>query len=529
MARTAQTAGLGRAIYHIQRFVDHAGQPATRVRHSRRNEPIPTDFHAQPVFTFQIYTTFPVEFDERPAKRVHDIFDAERTILTDLIDYVGSLDVQRPDPIWELYVEQQCPLDCVEHQRREIAHRKARREYTSIPPIPKVVRNWAYDHDGKTGFIIVVDSDSFKAGMNGTPGPLWVHFDRKFPSKISWEPRLRLDDPDIPDDNPEDVNSDIPTNDMLWSPRAQRILPERVEARFLRIQLVGEMRYDLGYMCFFSCATEDPPSPVQDTMDICWDEDEGTPDDEREMYTQDIITTLQNAAGRLSLDVFNIQKSAETETIISNVAVISDPDLRYVIYVPFLHQFGMDNKLEQVATAFTYEITSRLSGKKTVSFEFCKPPSNTLTSALTAYRARSGPEDYIGAVTTFPNESCDNDKEDSVFVRAHPIARGEQALENDPALGRFEPYRTFLVVLDRPDFSQIRGGVLFLLADGGKGRPDADANQDRPPRMKVENQDYTEMELWRCAGMDEVARRLQMIWGGEEWEEGKEDQAKPEQ
>ena len=51
---------------------------------------------------------------------------------------------------------------------------------------------------------------------------------------------------------------------------------------------------------------------------------------------------------------------------------------------------------------------------------------------------------------------------------------------------------------------------MFLLADGGKAKPNVDG-EDLPPSMKPELQNYVEIELWRCAGMDEVARRLQMV------------------
>ncbi|KAF1356706.1 hypothetical protein BDV97DRAFT_342474 [Delphinella strobiligena] len=511
MVRTAQTAGLSeRDIYHIQNFVDHAGQPATRIRHSSRNEPIPTDYHAQPVFTFQVYTTFSLDLDERPAKRGFNAFDAERTILTDLIDYVGSLvagNAQRPEPLWELYTDQQGAFECVEHQRREIAHRKSKRDDKSIPPIPQVVESLA--SDDKTGFIIVIDSDNFKVGQNGAQGPLWVHFERRFPSKISWEPRLRLDD-----------DPDIPDNGIFGSLQALKILPERVDAMFLRIQRVEEMHSSLGMMYFSSCLPSDPPSSVQDTMDIRWDEDEGTPDDECANHTEDAITTLQIAAARLSFENFDIRRQAETHITISNVPETSEPDLRYVVLVPFLDQPGLGSNSEEVATAFTHEITSRLSEKKTISFEFCKPPFKTLWSQLASYRTREYPDDYIGALTTFSNDK--SGREDATTVRAYPIARTELAQDNDPERILFEPYRTFLVVLDRPNFSQDKGGVLFLLADGGKSKPDA--NQDEAPSMKAEHQDYFEMSVWRCAGMDEVARRLQMVWGGVEWEQRKEDQ-----
>lgn len=517
MARTAQTAGLSRRdIYHTQAFTDHAGQSATRVRRSSPDEPIPTDFHAKPVFVFQVYITIPLDLEERSAKRsriASSSSAAEPTLLTDLVDYIGlsvADGAQRPQPIWEIYAEQQGIFECVEHQRREIAYRKARREDPSIPPIPKVLPS-VYTRD-KTGFVIVIDSDNFMAGLippaseGGDQGPLWVSMDRKFPSQISWEPRLRLEA------DPETMASGI-----FGPPEVPTVLPQRVDATFQRIQRLNEMHSNMGMMYFSSCTPSDPPSSVQGTMDVCWDEDEGAPDDEGATYTEDAITTLRNLAARLSLDDFNVSRLNTTDIIITNVDGSSEPDLRYVIYVPFLHLPGMGDTLEQAANAFTHEVTSRFSEKKTVSFEFCKPPSKSLSSILKAQREKDEPEDYIGALTTFPND------EGSTRIRAHPIALTEHANENDPARVGFEPYRTFIVVLERPDFSQVEGSVLFLLADGGKHKPSADS--ELPQSMKPEFHDYVEMQLWRCAGMDEVARRLQMVWGGVRWEQGAEEES----
>jgi len=479
----------------------------------------------QPVFALQIYITVSLDLDERSAKRSRTAdrssSDGEtRTSVTELIDYVGqqvASEAQRPPPLWEIYAEQPSVFECVQHQRREIAHRKAKRDDRSIPPIPKVVQG---PHGGgKTGFLIVIDSLDFKAGVSSTTavdnkeggprGPLWVHFERKFPSAISWEPRLRLE-----------TDPDTMAAGIFGPPETPTVLAERVDGTFLRIQRTEEMRSSLAMMYASSCKPSDPPLLVQDMMNVGWSEDEGAPDAELAHAAEDAMATIQSLAAGLSAEDYSVDKPSTTDIIISNSAgPPKDPDLRYVIYVPFLHQDGMGDQLEQVAKAFTSEITSRLRGeKKTVSFEFCKPPSDDLGSILAVHRETyQSQENYIGAFTTFPN---DNDEESPVRIRAHPTARTEHAEENDPAKSSSEPYRTFAVVLESPDFCHRPGRVLFLLADGGKPKPDADRAEDVYPSMKAELQDYVEMELWRCAGMDEVARRLQMVWGGVKWEPG---------
>ncbi|KAK4540674.1 hypothetical protein LTR36_009005 [Oleoguttula mirabilis] len=492
MARTKQTArrsSEGTDPYHTQAFTDHAGRTATRVRNSLTSVPILHDFRAQPVFVFQIYTTIPLDMSERLPTTKFPVRGTERTVLTDLVNYVSSMvasDAQRPEPVWEIYAEQASFYDCVDHQRREIAHRKARRNDHSIPPIPKLERHFGL-HGEMTGFLITIDSLDFKAGFwpdVDDPGPLWVHFERKFPSAISWEPRLRLDgDPEIM------------ASGVFGPPETPKCYPRGLAG------LYGP-----------SYHPNDPRGPVQDEMDVAWDEDEGTPDSERTGYAEVAIAALESLAAGLSLNDCNIDMAVPTDIIISNCVGNSEPDLRYVIYVPFLHQPGMGDKLEQVAMAFTHQITSRLSGHKTISFEFCKPPYRDIASILAIHRDRFQAEGYIGALTTFPDKS--DERSSAGCVRAHPIARTEGAEENDPAKADYEPYRTFAVVVESARFSHEPGCVLFLHADGGKFKPERD--QDIPTSMRDEFQDYVEMQLWRCAGMDEVARRLQMVWGGVE-------------
>ena len=161
---------------------------------------------------------------------------------------------------------------------------------------------------------------------------------------------------------------------------------------------------------------------------------------------------------------------------------------------------------EEAAKAFTQAVTSRFSGElpKTLHFEIHQPTSAAKTSMLRHYQSCGYPSDFTGRLTTFPNRAGEaNQKE----MRAHPIARPEYAVHNDPEAVEFEPYRTFLIILEEADFLTVPGRVLFLLADGGKYEV-----EDEP------DQDYPETLLWRCAGIEEVSRRLQMRWGGVKWE-----------
>lgn len=70
-----------------------------------------------------------------------------------------------------------------------------------------------------------------------------------------------------------------------------------------------------------------------------------------------------------------------------------------------------------------------------------------------------------------------------------------------------EPYKVFAVVLDKPDFIN-ENGVLFILTDGGKmiAEPTNETTDEPGPYS-----DYYETQVWRSAGMAEVARRLGML------------------
>lgn len=67
-----------------------------------------------------------------------------------------------------------------------------------------------------------------------------------------------------------------------------------------------------------------------------------------------------------------------------------------------------------------------------------------------------------------------------------------------------ESYDTFMVILDKADFV-VSSGVLFLLANERKYRTQSSDIEDSS------DLDYVETQVWRSAGMEEVARRLGML------------------
>ncbi|KAJ5922317.1 hypothetical protein N7516_010020 [Penicillium verrucosum] len=90
-------------------------------------------------------------------------------------------------------------LACVEHQRREIAYRKCLHAQTENSPevLPLLIPTLraSTQNDFGSGFCILLTSESYQAGFDaeerndlGT-GPLWIIFNRKFPSEI---PKLSM-------------------------------------------------------------------------------------------------------------------------------------------------------------------------------------------------------------------------------------------------------------------------------------------------------------------------------------------------
>ena len=500
MARSKQTAQPDgdRSVLHKKTFVDHGGQPATRVRYGTSESSLPDNFQDQPVFCFQVYTTIPLEApddgDGPSTKRTKTSQSADGSVsanLEQLIAYLGYdlSDSQRPSPVYEVYVPQADALACVEHQRREIAHRKSHRSNPETYLIPKVSKGLAHDHR-RSGFALVITSESYHDQIHQLPrdhvdskGPLWIWFDRRFPCATSVEPSQRFEiDPDALGLDPDEV----------------KILPEKMEIECQRTQRTATMQYRLSQILFQSFSPGE--GKPEDLMTLALEEDEGSSDAKA---SEDTLEALGSMASQLSLESFSVDQSGQ-KVLITNCTAPGEPDLRYIVYAAFLDQPGMEeHTLEQVGSAFTSAIVSRLSRSKTVSFSFHKPDKPTWSSVLSGHKkiSESKPEDYFGALYQYP--------QDDAPTRIYPCTRQEM-LPTDCA---FESYKTFIIVLDKPDFADA-AGVLFLLEDGGKQKQKLG---DEHGFFGGPTFDYDDMLVLRSAGMNEVAKRLAMdISQGEE-------------
>ena len=471
MARTEQTARKGgRYVWHQRNFIDHAGEQAMSVCWSHE-EPDPPDEPPKPPFSLQIYSTTRLEGD-----------------FPSLAQYLGSgIDSQGCCIYFDIYAEKSDLFCCVEHQRHEIAYRKAQANASTlqaIRPIPKVSRD-AFTDPRRHGFLIVITSDAYRNtsaphDFVDPTGPLWVHFDRKFPHKSCIDVSSRLE------------VEPVSTMRSLGIPLEEiDVLPEKIEIIAERIQQTSNIPNSLSTLYGISLLEYGRP-------DYGLDEDEGLPTDP--LITHGDKLSLQ--AQSLMLADFQVINGPRDAVTIISASISSSPDLRYLVYAPFLHYPGVKDSLESTGKLFSASITSHLPSGKTIHFEFQKPQEATLSSALALHRTQmtSRPNMSVGAIHRIKTKP---DIIPRTPTRIYPCTQNEQR----PFFPQIERYKTFLVVLDKPNFIE-ENGVLFLMTDGGKFMKHS---WDEFEISGGPSSDYLETQVWRSAGIAEVARRLGML------------------
>ncbi|KAJ5795709.1 uncharacterized protein N7518_004249 [Penicillium psychrosexuale] len=223
-------------------------------------------------------------------------------------------------------------------------------------------------------------------------------------------------------------------------------------------------------------------------FDYGLDEDEGEPSLAYQPPALEVVESLHRKADSLHHGDFNLQSPSEGSVVITShpTTTSPEPDLRYIIHIAFPHkQLGLE--LMPIAQAFTAAIIDNIPRGKTISFEFFSA-SQSLGAILASHRdlIKSRPEVAIGAVhqdgRTFPQDRMQN------YI---PGVR--------------EPYRSFFVTLDRPDFLT-EPGVLFFLTDGNQITDEAIQNISNLCGPKDERGDYAVYQVWRSTGMAEVAQ-----------------------
>jgi hypothetical protein len=189
----------------------------------------------------------------------------------------------------------------------------------------------------------------------------------------------------------------------------------------------------------------------------------------------------------------------------------SEPGLQYVIYVSFAHS---SSQLQSIAPAFTVAIAENLPSEKKINFKFHSASCQSLNAILASHRdvMNARPEMVMGAYKS-TNESASTPQASGSESQTRIFPQHRQDDYTKIALRQREPYRTFFIIIDRPDFLTAPG-VLFLLTDGNENTDEWKKIQiQNIPQLAAVNErgDYWVYQVWQSVGMREVARRLAML------------------
>ncbi|GKZ18428.1 hypothetical protein AbraIFM66951_000987 [Aspergillus brasiliensis] len=465
MARNKNIPQFRRYQWTAQYYKDYALQPAALLVY-KATTPEPDAIH--PAFAIQVYTTIPLN-------REND--------LSAICQYLSREVTSTPWPAFEFYCTPQTDVfACVEHQRREIFHRKdisPSRDDGLFPGIAKVVLSREDPHF--QGFILVITSYSFRnypypcyPDREAETGPLYVNFDRWFPHKA------RVDLP-----------SPKPDEDEGWG---EEIWPEREELVVCKCRDIFHVRRELASLHIRSQRDD----VIEDYVyDYGLGEDEGDPNRLVQPPTPQVVEGWQRRADSLPLEIAIVPPSSDKGIVVLTSGAIPtpEPELRYIIYVTFAHHSEDPLTLQTIGRAFTAAILENLPKGTTVHFEFYSAPNRSLSATLSSHRELMKSRPEVGVAVSQP-----------VFgqmARKFP----QKGYNRDNPSNR-EPYQTFFVVLDRPDF--LTGpGVLFFLTGG-----DELTDEARQTGFYLERNlpcDYTMFRVWRSVGIHEVAQRLAML------------------
>ncbi|GKZ33627.1 hypothetical protein AbraIFM66950_003536 [Aspergillus brasiliensis] len=466
MARNKNTLQLKRRQWTIQHYQDHASQPAALLVY-KATTPEPEAIHA--AFAIQVYTTVPLD---------------EENDLIAICQYLSREVSSSPWPSFEIYSTPQTDVfACVEHQRREIFHRKdisPSRDDGLFPGIAKVVLSKEDPHF--QGFVLVITSYSFRDYLHypdyeAETGPLFVNFDRCFPHQAS-----------------VDLPSPKHDNDEEWE---QGIWPEREDLVVCKCRDIYHMRRQLASLHIRSQRDDVMEDYV---YDYGLGEDEGDPSRLVEPPRPEVVEAWQRRADSLPVDIAVVQPSSDKGPVVlmSGAVPTLDPELRYIIYVTFAHSKENPLMLLTIGRAFTAAILESLPEGTTVHFEFHSAPNRSLGATLSSHRELMKSRPDVGVAVSRPASGQS--------ARKFP----QKGYNRDNPRHR-EPYRTFLVVLDRPDF--LTGpGVLFFLTDGDEITDEAMRTVYKLHFECDQPGDYDMFRVWRTVGIHEAAQRLAMIY-----------------
>ncbi|KAJ6012425.1 hypothetical protein N7522_002780 [Penicillium canescens] len=460
MARTAQVARdpSEQPRRWIQReYADHDGNTVILGKFANENQFYrPEEGEA---YRLQVYSTTPIQPEEFKKLYKYFCFDLSWPPFLEIYSY------NPPDG-----------LACVEHQRREVAHRKRlqaeQREVDydeSLPPLIPTMKT-GFGDEFMSGFCFLLTSKSYLQGAfqdndHGT-GPLWISFDRSLPPAVKKLDMIkRLDSPASElrnfsergiAVNPEirDIKVDITTDQSVM----QFNMKELVSGVY-STYVYGQIDYGLYELPPPTRSEENPT--LQDIQEVL----------EQQQQTAEVQSVDSN--------VLRVILGPENTVTVTNNSSDREHDLQYVIYVQFLANIEQEKTalLETTARTFTAGIISQLPASKTIYFEF-RIPGSSLSS-------------LISAPTNGFDVGASHEFEAGSVIRALPQLRRDVST-------RPQPHHFFTVVLDKPAFIQEPGVLFYILW--------ADPSQYIDPETTD-----TVIETMRSAGIQEAARRLAML------------------
>ncbi|KAJ6037311.1 hypothetical protein N7540_001590 [Penicillium herquei] len=469
MARIKAFRETPRPKWIAQQYRDHAQQPAIFMTLKETNpEALPVRL---PQIAIQVYSIVPLSLE--PEQDSEDDYTA-------LCRYLSSRRSTYPDEAmsFEICAHQAEVFACVEHQRREIHYRKNNIPGEDFfPGIAKVAPD-KYNQLLQ-GFLQVITSYSFRDTFlplyEAESGPLWVNFDRCFPLKAKVDLRSRVDSANRRGFDPSIISVD------------RQVYSEREEVIVRKCRHLDDKCREL------SLITRSHSHMAGEEFDYGLNEDEGDPSLSNQPLAPHMIELLQSKADSLDYDQFNIKSPSDGAVAIktNTEALTSETELQYIIHIAFPYK-KLELELMTIAKTFTFAIIENLPRGKTVNLGFFSA-DQSLAAILASHRVlmNSRPDIAVGAL----HEGS----------RRFPQKRHKPEIE---ITSDREPYRTFFVILDRPDF--LTGpGVLFFLTDGNEITDEA--MERNVCKSKDQRGDYAVYQVWRSAGMAEAAGRLAMM------------------
>lgn len=230
-----------------------------------------------------------------------------------------------------------------------------------------------------------------------------------------------------------------------------------------RRSIQRDFHYDYGLL-----DDEGEPFPV----------DQGIPHEDRQL--------LDSKADSLALGNFTVASQPDGAVTITTVPMASEPDLRYIIHVAFPLS---DLHLAQVAKAFTSTLMEKISGSKSVYFEF-HSSYVSFSHIVAKHRAllESRPEITIGGIQDVLLTVDEPPKNMRIFPQTRSPSHGYGYTS--------KPYCTFAVILDRPNFLTAPG-VLFLFANRSELQEDHNPASAPDSTDDEELSDILEYQVWR--------------------------------